>query len=121
MLLVLVSTPPHLLEGRERGEDAPTLPRCQLPLRRCRDSNLQILRRKLSYFIQKPISEPREHRGAAREHDVTKELLPQVEVRFKNRIDEDLKEREGGSGEGCECGCVWGVVDGCTLIIISCC
>mmetsp|Transcript_88083 Transcript_88083/g.189064 ORF Transcript_88083/g.189064 Transcript_88083/m.189064 type:complete len:420 (+) Transcript_88083:22-1281(+) len=92
VLLELLLRYPHLLECGQRGEDGSPDPRRELPLRRCRDADLDVLRGKLPHLVQEAIAELLKHRGATGEHNGREERLPQVQVSAVDGASEQLMD-----------------------------
>mmetsp|Transcript_22985 Transcript_22985/g.39462 ORF Transcript_22985/g.39462 Transcript_22985/m.39462 type:complete len:291 (-) Transcript_22985:507-1379(-) len=89
-LIELVSRDPHLLEGGEGCEDGAADPGRVLPLRRRKDADLQVLRRKLTDVVEQPLTERLEQGGAAGEDNLAVEGLAYIEVGLVDRVHEAL-------------------------------
>jgi len=55
-----------------------------------RNLDLDILWRESLQLANQPIAEALEERGAAGQHHILEQLLPQVHVRLQNRVGQDL-------------------------------
>merc|ERR1719261_287324 len=84
--VVLGLRDPHLLEGRERGEDGSANPDRVLALWRGDDLDLHGRWREGGDFLLHAVGDAREHGGAAREHGVGVQVLTDVDVALHDRV-----------------------------------
>ena len=103
-LVVLALGDPHLLEGRQRGEDRPPDPDAVLALGRRDDLDLHRPGRARGDLLVHAVGDAREHRRPAREHDVAVEVLADVDVALHDRVEGGLVNpgrlhADGGGGE----------------------
>lgn len=75
--------------AQPRQNTAPN-PRRVLPLWRREDLDPHILDGEALHLEEQAVTEPLGHRGAAREHNVAKQRLAQVEIGAVYRVDNDL-------------------------------
>merc|ERR1712028_189679 len=86
-LVVLLLGDPHLLEGREGGEDGAADPDGVLALRGGDDLDLHGRRGERGDLLREAVRDAVEHGGAAREDDVGVEVLADVDVALHDGLE----------------------------------
>lgn len=86
-LVVLGLGNPHLLEGRQRGEDGSTDPHRVFPLGGCHDLDLHGRWGKGGQLLGHTLADAGEHGSSARQHDVAVQVLTDVDVALHDGLE----------------------------------
>eukprot|EP00032_Breviata_anathema_P000604 JZ549901.1.p2 GENE.JZ549901.1~~JZ549901.1.p2 ORF type:complete len:115 (+),score=22.75 JZ549901.1:92-436(+) len=79
-LVILLLADPHLLEGKQGGQDKPPDPNKVLALRRSDDLDLQGAGRQGSHLLLHAVSDAREHKSATKQNDVGVKILADINI-----------------------------------------
>ena len=90
ILIVILLSDPHFLEGAETGKNAATDPYGVFPLGRGYDFDVDGVGCALLDLAPEPVGEPLVHGGAPAEHDVAVELLPDVDVALHDAVEGEV-------------------------------
>ena len=85
-LVVLLLGDPHVLEGGEGGQDGPSDPDGEFPLRRSDNLDLHGGWGQSSHLLLHPVSNAGVHGGAAGEDGVGVEVLPDVHIALHDGV-----------------------------------
>mmetsp|Transcript_28815 Transcript_28815/g.56459 ORF Transcript_28815/g.56459 Transcript_28815/m.56459 type:complete len:224 (+) Transcript_28815:1670-2341(+) len=94
MLVVVLFSDPHLLEGRQRGQDRPSNPYRVLSLGRSHHLNLDRRRSHRGQFLCHSLSDALKHGGASREHNVCEEVLSDIDIAVVDGLVDALMDSE---------------------------
>mmetsp|Transcript_18968 Transcript_18968/g.33823 ORF Transcript_18968/g.33823 Transcript_18968/m.33823 type:complete len:336 (+) Transcript_18968:245-1252(+) len=89
-LVVLALGDPHLLEGREGGQDGATDPDRVLALGGCYDLDLHGRGRQRRDFLVHTVRNAGEHGGATRQHNVVVQVLTDIDIALHDGVKGDL-------------------------------
>ena len=90
MLLVLLPTHPHLLEGAARAKYRSTNPWGEALLRTCDDLNADILRGYFGHLLLETLHESAETSVTTSDYYVLEEVTSDVDISFTNRVDDHI-------------------------------
>merc|ERR1712188_121863 len=94
-LFVLSCVNPHLLEGGERSEDRSSNPHGVLTLRGGDDLNLHGGRGQGSQLLLHAVGDTREHSGSSRKHNVSVQVLTDIDIALHDRVVGGLVDSSG--------------------------
>ena len=93
--IVFLFGDPHLLEGRQRGQDRSSDPYRVFTLGRSNDLDLHCGRGERSDFFLHSVSDSRVHGGATRQHCVGIQILTDVNIALHDRVVGGLVDASG--------------------------